>query len=551
MDALHISVLLVEGDPDDRALAKRAIRKGFAAATFIEVDNEEDFSGALTAAAYNVAIIDYRLGWTDGLQLLDRLKKRDAITPVIMFTNSGNEDICAQGMKAGLFDYVIKRRDHFAKLPITVQAAVEFRRTREELRRHGERLSELLERERRARTEAEIARAEAERANRVKDEFLATVSHELRTPLNAVLGWAALLANDKFVDLQEIRRGLKVIEKNARIQAQLINDLLDLSLIVSGRIRLDIDRVDLISVVQAAVEAVRISAEQKRIQITQVLDPKAGPVHGDTSRIQQIVWNLLSNAVKFTPEGGKVHVVLRRVDSHVEISVIDTGIGIRPELLPIIFEQFRQGDNSLTRKQSCLGIGLAVVKSLVELHGGCAEAHSAGEGQGSRFTVCLPVSLLNEELPKAREQGPALTLPDEVAAALAGLRVLVVEDDLDTADLVARVLREYGVGVEFVLSTQEALGRLKEGRFDVLLSDIGMPGRSGYALIAEVRALPPDRNGTIPAAALTALARSEDRQRALLAGFDTHLAKPVDPNELVTLVASLALRSRRDHPNTF
>jgi signal transduction histidine kinase len=545
MDASRVSVLLVDDNSDDRELAKRAIRKGIADATFIEIETEADFSRALIEFTFTVAIIDYRLGWTDGLCLLDRLKKHDATMPVIMFTNTGTEDVCAQGMKAGLFDYIIKRREQFPKLPVSIRAALEFRRTREELQWQAARLSELLERERRARAEAEIARVEAERANRLKDEFLATVSHELRTPLNAVLGWAALMSNDKFVDMQEIRRGLKVIEKNARVQAQLIDDLLDLSLIVSGRIRLEIDRIDLVSAVQSAIEAVRVSAGQKGIEITQVLDPKAGPVRGDTSRLQQIVWNLLTNAVKFTPEGGKIHVVVRRVSSRVAISVTDSGIGIRQELLPIIFEQFRQGDNSLTRKYGGLGIGLAVVKNLVELHGGYVEVHSAGEGQGATFTVSLPVCVLKEDFQETGDQRPGLAISGEVAAALAGLRVLVVEDDLDTADLVARVLREYGIGVEFVLSTHEALGRLKEGRFDVLLSDIGMPGQSGYALIADVRALPPRQNGSIPAAALTALARSEDRQRALLAGFDTHLAKPVDPNELIALVASLSLRSRR------
>jgi signal transduction histidine kinase len=397
MDASRVSVLLVDDNSDDRELAKRAIRKGIADATFIEIETETDFSRALIESEFDVAIIDYRLGWTDGLSLLDRLKKHDTTMPAIMFTNTGTEDVCSQGMKAGLFDYIIKRREQFPKLPVSIRAALEFRRTREELRWQAARLSELLERERRA-------RAEAERANRLKDDFLATVSHELRTPLNAVLGWAALMSNDKFVDLPEIRRGLKVIEKNARIQAQLIDDLLDLSLIVSGRIRLEIARVDLVSAVQSAIEAVRISAEQKRIEITHVLDPKAGPVRGDTSRLQQIVWNLLTNAVKFTPEGGKIHVVVRRVDLRVAISVTDTGIGIRQELLPIIFEQFRQGDNSLTRKYGGLGIGLAVVKNLVELHGGYVEVHSAGEGQGATFTVSVPVCVLKEDVQETGDQ---------------------------------------------------------------------------------------------------------------------------------------------------
>lgn len=414
MDPARVSVLLIDDSSDDRELAKRAIRKGIADAAFIEIETETDFSRALIASGFAVAIIDNRLGWTDGLSLLDRLKKHDATTPVIMFTNTGTEDVCAQGMKAGLFDYIIKRRDHFPKLPVAIRAALEFRRTREELQWQAARLSELLERERRARAEAEIARTEAERANRLKDEFLATVSHELRTPLNAVLGWAALLANEKIVDLQEIRRGLKVIEKNARVQAQLIDDLLDLSLIVSGRIRLDMDRIDVLPAVRSAIEAVRVSAEQKRIEITEVLDLTT--VRGDTSRLQQIVWNLLTNAIKFTPEGGKIHVAVRSVDSRVVISVTDTGIGIRQELLPIIFEQFRQGDNSLTRKYGGLGIGLAVVKSLVELHGGYVEVHSAGEGQGATFTVSLPLCVLNEDVQQTREQRPELAISDEVAA---------------------------------------------------------------------------------------------------------------------------------------
>jgi PAS domain S-box-containing protein len=389
------------------------------------------------------------------------------------------------------------------------------------------------------------ARAEAERASRSKDEFLATMSHELRTPLNAILGWSQILAsNGAARDPEDLEEGLKTIERNARAQTQLIEDLLDMSRVVTGKLRLDMQTVVPVGVVTAALESIRPAAEAKSIRVEKVLDPSAGPIAGDPGRLQQAVWNLLTNAVKFTPAGGKINVLLERVNSHVQLSVSDNGPGIKPEFLPHIFERFRQADASTTRRHGGLGIGLALVKQLIELHGGNVRAQSPGEGKGSTFIIELPVSLSrmnSADVTSTAEHmmhWPARFEPD-----LDGLTVLVVDDEPDARALVRRILEERGAAVTAAASAKEAIEVLRARQLDVVLSDIGMAENDGYEFISWVRGMPAEKGGLTPAAALTAFARSEDRQRALIAGFQSHIAKPVEPSELITLVAQQNSRS--------
>ena len=383
---------------------------------------------------------------------------------------------------------------------------------------------------------------EAEAANRAKDEFLATLSHELRTPLTAILGWARLLLGG---NLPEGTAGgaLETIERNAKAQAQLIDELLDVSRIVTGKLRLDTRPVEFSRVIEAAVESVRPAARAKKIRLEVVLEPLGVPLLGDAGRLQQVAWNLLSNAVKFTPEGGRVGVLLRRAGPHAEVRVEDTGQGIGADFLPHVFDRFRQADGSTTRRHGGLGLGLAIARHLVELHGGAISADSEGEGRGASFTVRLPLAAADsagagsEQAPGGGASPPART------AALEGLRVLVVEDEADTRDMVAFALTAAGAEVKTAGRAIEALNTLEGWTPDVLVSDIGMPGVDGYAFIGEVRRREADSGGRLPAVALTAYAGVEDQRRAVAAGFQTHLAKPLDPAEMVAVVARLAGRS--------
>jgi PAS domain S-box-containing protein len=383
---------------------------------------------------------------------------------------------------------------------------------------------------------------EAQRVNRVKDEFLATLSHELRTPLNAILGWARLLRMGK---LDEAARGraLETIERNAEAQAQLIEDLLDVSRIISGKFRVEVRTVDMPAVTEAAIDAVRLAAEAKAISIVPRIEP-VPQLAGDATRLQQVVWNLLSNAIKFTPKGGRVEVRLACVESHVELEVIDNGQGIRGDFLPYVFDRFRQADGTTTRQHSGLGLGLAIVRHLVELHGGSVRATSDGEGRGAVFAVRLPVAAVR---PKSSDDPPLPALPEGESVRvlpLCGLRVLVVDDETDARELVAAVLTESGAEVTAVGSVHEAISVVQELRPDVLVSDIGMPSEDGYSLIKRIRAMEKTL-GRIPAAALTAYASVQDRTRALLAGYSSHLPKPIEPAELTAVVANLAGRPAR------
>jgi PAS domain S-box-containing protein len=387
------------------------------------------------------------------------------------------------------------------------------------------------------------ARAQAEAANRLKDEFLATLSHELRSPLNSMLGWIRLLNTRKF-DEATSARAMETIERSARAQAQLVEDLLDVSRIIQGKLRLNVRPVDLAGVIQAAIDTVRPAAEAKEIQLQSFFDPGAGPVAGDSDRLQQVVWNLLSNAIKFTPKGGRVDVRLERVRSHIEITVTDTGQGINPNFVPFVFERFRQEDSSSTRPFNGLGLGLAIVRHLVELHGGTVYADSPGEGQGATFTVNLPLMpiLLANDGEQVHPMAEGAVCFGN-APSLQGMRVVVVDDEADSRDYIIALLEQCGAQVIAAASAIEAIEAISREKADVLVSDIGMPEEDGYSLIRKIRALRAEQGGQIPAVALTAYARAEDRTQAIAAGFQMHISKPVEPAELATIVASLGRKA--------
>jgi PAS domain S-box-containing protein len=389
----------------------------------------------------------------------------------------------------------------------------------------------------------QAARREAERVNRVKDEFLATLSHELRTPMNAILGWTQLLRIH--CGPEDLKNGLETIERNARTQTHLIDDLLDVSRIISGKMRLDVQRVDLPSVVSDAIASVQPAADAKGVRLYKVIDPQAAPINGDANRLQQVVWNLLSNAIKFTPRGGQIQVFLRRVGSSVSITVSDSGQGIDPQFLPQLFARFSQADASTTRRHGGLGLGLAIVRHLIELHGGTVEATSQGLGMGSTFTITLPLSIVREAW-----QGDSVHPTSHVASVtdainLSGVKALVVDDEPDARVIVKRILESCGATVFMADSAAKGLEMLQRERPTIVLCDIGMPDEDGYQLLRKMRALPPEQGGNVPAVALTAFARSEDRRRALMEGFQMHLPKPVESPELIAVVASLAGIVRR------
>ncbi len=397
-----------------------------------------------------------------------------------------------------------------------------------------------------------VARAEAERQGRMKDEFLATLSHELRTPLNAILGWTQILHGDLAgagaVDPADLADGLATIERNARSQAQIIEDLLDMSRVISGKMHLAVGPVDPAAMVRNAADTVRPAAAAKGIALTVTADPAAapGPLFGDAHRLQQVFWNLFSNAVKFTPKGGRVDAALTAAgdgdDRHVRVRIADTGEGIRPEFLPFVFDRFRQADASTTRRHGGLGLGLAIVKQLVELHGGRVRVESDGPGRGTAFTVDLPRSAAPAPPPgpDAPARTPTPATPAGARRRLAGVRVVAVDDEPDGRAVLRRLLEDQGAIVRTAASAAEAAALVTAEVPDVLVSDIGMPGEDGYALIAALRRRPPAAGGRVPAVALTAYAQAADRDRALAAGFDAHLTKPVDPAQLAATIAALA-----------
>jgi signal transduction histidine kinase/CheY-like chemotaxis protein len=475
--------------------------------------------------------------------------------PVIVLSRSGRESLALAQVIPRLGNVsVVERPVRTSTLIALVRSTLRARdrqyQVREYLAQQEQAQQVIRDAERRYRSlldSERAARSQAERASRTKDEFLATLSHELRTPLNAILGWTLVLRKSRDLP-QDAVNALTVIERNARSQAQIIEDLLDMSSIISGKVRLDVQRLDLASIVTAAVETVKPAALAKGIRLQVVLDPMAGPVRGDPNRLQQVFWNLLTNAMKFTHKDGRVTVTLARVNSHLEVDVADNGEGIDPAFLPHVFDRFRQADASSARRHGGLGLGLSIVKQLVELHGGAISALSEGRDSGSTFRVSLPLMAaidaalqpdVSREHPKRSASLPAVE--EVVPCELSGVKVLVVDDEPDARSLIQRLLQDCNASVVTAGSADEAVQIVFHDPPDVLVSDIGMPGEDGYKLIRRIRAMT-GLNALIPAIALTAYARIEDRVKAIHAGFQLHLAKPVEPIELVAMVHSLARR---------
>jgi PAS domain S-box-containing protein len=445
----------------------------------------------------------------------------------------------AQGERIEHYETVRQRKDgSLINISLTVSpildreghiiGASKIARDITERRRIEEQREQLFEREK-------VARARAEEAGRLKDEFLATVSHELRSPLNSMMGWLHLIQGGR-LDSESVSQAIDTIERNARSQLHLIEDLLEISRSIMGKTRLNIGIVDLASTVKAALDSIRPAADAKGIRLETILDPMAGPISGDTERLQQVVWNLLSNAIKFTPKAGRVQIILRRRNSHVEITVADTGQGISQEFLPHVFDRFKQASAGSTRKHGGLGLGLAIVRNLVELHGGTVLAESPGEGKGATFIVKLPMMIVTETVPAIEERWNEF----ESLPTLNGLHLLVVDDSAEARNLISAVLKEYGAEVSIAASAEDAREILKTSHIDVIISDIEMPEEDGYSLIRSVRAT--KQTSIIPAIALTAYARSEDRRRAMIEGFQFHISKPVEPSELIAVIASLTGR---------
>jgi len=525
-------VLVADDNADMRGYITRLLRAHW------DVASVGDGEAALAAARRDppdLVLTDVMMPRLDGFGLLAALR-RDPVTrsiPVVMLSARAGEESRIEGLQAGADDYLVKpfsARELIAR----VETHLELRRVRDAAAREREL---LLRREREARREAEAA-------NRAKDEFLAVVSHELRTPLNAIMGWARLLL-DGGLPADRLHHGLEVIERNAQAQAQLIEDLLDVSRIISGKVRIAPRPIRPIEFVEASIESMRLAAGAKGIRLQLALDPHADELLGDRGRLQQVVSNLLGNAIKFTPAGGRVAVQLARTGTGVEICVEDTGRGIRPEFMPYVFERFRQADGGFTRAPGGLGLGLAIARHLVELHAGTITAHSDGDGRGARFTVRLPIAAPRSAAGEPGASAPPQPAPRDRATLpdLGGLPVLVVDDEQDGRDVITAILESAHARVMVAASAAEAMELLARARFAVLVSDIGMPDEDGFTLIRRVRALPEHRGGRIPAVALTAYARAVDREQAMTAGYDVHLGKPVDPDELVDVVANLAARA--------
>jgi len=506
-------ILVVAADPDLRAYLKGLVETRWGS------DCAVDLATAVAAAGENgpdLILIDADAPAVDGLALARALRvdPRTKRVPMIMIAAAGQE---REG-EVGPDEYVGKpfsSRDLVSRIAAHLQLA----RVREEATRREQK-----------------ARLDAEAANRAKDEFIAMISHELRTPLGAILIWAQLLRAEE-LDASATARAVGMIERSTKTLAQLIDDLLDVSRIIAGKLTFEARPVDLRFVVEAALDAAQAAAQAKGVAVERMIEAGVPPISGDAGRLQQVVGNLLANAIKFTPEGGRVEAALGRSGGSARIRVRDTGSGIRAEFLPFIFERFRQADTTSTRKQKGLGLGLAIARHIVELHGGSIEAESAGEGQGSTFTVTLPLSLRDEEAAAAGRSSDDDAAPAE--ATLSGVRILIVDDEEDAREAMVVLLQQAGAAVQSVGSAAEAMDLLRERPPDLLLSDIAMPGEDGYSLIRRVRSLAADRGGRIPAAALTAYATLEDRRKALLAGYNEHIPKPVDPLRLIATVASL------------
>jgi signal transduction histidine kinase len=558
--------ILIVDDLPEKLLVYRTLLEDLDA-QIVEARSGTEALKRVLEGEFAVILLDVNMPDIDGLETanLVRRHKNGRHTPIIFITSYADEMQTARGYELGAVDYILspviapvlrtKVRVFVDLYEARVALALsnpelETRVTERtaELQKSNERLHAEIAERLRAEAEREallareqVLRAEAEELSRLKDEFLATMSHELRTPLNAIFGWITLLRTRRLDEATQ-ERALETIERNARAQKRLIEDLLDVSRIVTGKVALELVTVDPRRVVEAALETMHPAAQAKGLKIVPLLDTGAGTVRGDFARLQQVVCNLLSNAIKFTDAAGHVEVCLARRNGEVEISVADSGQGIKPEFLPLVFDRFRQEDGSISRRHGGLGLGLAIVRHLVELHAGSVEAQSSGEGKGARFIVRLP----------AREAGLVPRATESTAggmvtpAMLTGLRLLVVDDDPGARELISGMLEGFGAQVRVAEGGQAALTMLVAERPDVLIADLGMPEMDGYELIGQVRALEPDFGGLTPAVAVTAYASPQDRLRALQAGYQNHVAKPVEAEELAIVIASLAGRPAQD-----
>jgi signal transduction histidine kinase len=559
--------ILIVDDLPEKLLVYRTLLEDLDA-QIVEAHSGTEALKRVLEGEFAVILLDVNMPDIDGLETanLVRRHKNGRHTPIIFITSYADEMQTARGYELGAVDYILSPviapvlRTKVRVFVDLYEARVALSLSNQELEtRVAERTAELQrsnerlhgEIAERLRAEAEreallarekVLRAEAEELSRLKDEFLATMSHELRTPLNAIFGWITLLRTRRLDEATQ-ERALETIERNARAQKRLIEDLLDVSRIVTGKVALELVTVDPRRVVEAALETMHPAAQAKGLKILPLLDTGAGTVRGDFARLQQVVCNLLSNAIKFTDAGGHVEVCLARRNGEVEISVADSGQGIKPEFLPLVFDRFRQEDGSISRRHGGLGLGLAIVRHLVELHAGSVDAQSAGEGKGARFIVRLPVreATLMPRMMETPASGGMAT-----PSMLAGLRLLVVDDDPGARELISGMLAGYGAQVMVAEDGQGALKLLFAERPDVLIADLGMPEMDGYALIEQVRALDPDFGGKTPAVAVTAYASPQDRLRALQAGYQNHVAKPVEAEELAIVIASLAGRPAQD-----
>ena len=558
--------ILIVDDLPEKLLVYRTLLEDLDA-QIVEAHSGTEALKRVLEGEFAVILLDVNMPDIDGLETANLLRrhKNGRHTPIIFITSYADEMQTARGYELGAVDYILSPiiapvlrtkvrvfvdlyearaalslANHELETRVTERTA--------ELQKSNERLQAEIAERLRAEAEREallareqVLRAEAEELSRLKDEFLATMSHELRTPLNAIFGWITLLRTRR-LDEPTQERALETIERNARAQKRLIEDLLDVSRIVTGKVALELVTVDPRRVVEAALETMHPAAQTKGLKIVPLLDIGAGTVRGDFARLQQIVCNLLSNAIKFTDAGGHIEVCLARRNGEVEISVADSGQGISPDFLPLVFDRFRQEDGSISRRHGGLGLGLAIVRHLVELHAGSVEAQSFGEGKGAKFIVRLPVRE-GSLIPRVSESPNGATVSP---AMLMGVRLLVVDDDPGARELISGMLEGFGAQVSTAESGQAALSLLFAQRPDVLIADLGMPGMDGYTLIEQVRGLEPDFGGLTPAVAVTAYASPQDRLRALQAGYQNHVAKPVEAEELAIVIASLAGRPAQD-----
>jgi len=529
VDAERASVLIVDDTPANLVALEVVLRP--LGMRIVEARSGPEAIERISRESFACVLLDVQMPGMDGFEVARRLREMEAGAEVpILFLTAihRDEEYARRGYACGAADYITKPLDPEV-LRARVRAFVDLFHQRDRLR--VQQLTALLERER-------AARLDAEAANRSKDEFLATVSHELRTPLTAILGWSMIARRSS--PPPEMGKVLGVIERSARSQLRIIEDLLDVARALGGNLRLEIGEARIADVIEAALMSVRPAAEAKGVTLEVHVDPSLGAIAADPERLQQIVWNLLSNAIKFTPGGGHVALSASRSESTIVIRVRDDGQGVDPQFLPHIFEPFRQADGSTTRRHGGLGLGLAIVKQLVEAHGGTISARSDGEGKGTTFTVEIPARAPAREM-EAHGAVRREVEPHEGAAGarLDGVRLLVVDDDEDSRDLIVCILQDWGASVTSASSAEEAMRLLQQNPPDVILSDIGMPDVDGYALLRQLRGMPPEQGGGVPAIALTAYASEADGARARAAGFQAHVTKPIDPDALTAAVAGL------------